>query len=142
MIAIKGGKLLTVTNGTIENGTILIENGKVRQNALRATRVTLDELMGHLREKDVLDISTVQYAILETNGNLSVFPWTPGQSQSLPITIIGDGHLYEENLRLSGRDHKWVQKVLDKNHTSLHQTWLLTVDDEGKTLWLPREEKK
>ena len=49
---------------------ILIENGRVLQNNLRRTRVTIDELMGHLREKDVLDVRTVQYAILETNGNL------------------------------------------------------------------------
>ena len=54
---------------------ILIDNGKILQDNLRRTRVTLDELTGHLREKDVLDITTVQYAILETNGSLSVFPW-------------------------------------------------------------------
>ena len=53
---------------------ILIENGKLLQDNLRRTRVTLDELTGHLREKDVLDITAVQYAILETDGNLSVFP--------------------------------------------------------------------
>ena len=45
---------------------ILIDNGKLVQENLRRTRVTLDELTGHLREKDVLDIRTVQYAILET----------------------------------------------------------------------------
>jgi uncharacterized membrane protein YcaP (DUF421 family) len=54
---------------------ILIDNGKIIQENLRRTRVTLDELTGHLREKDVLDITSVQYAILETNGNLSVFPF-------------------------------------------------------------------
>ena len=54
---------------------ILIENGKLVQDNLRRTRVTLDELTGHLREKDVLDITGVQYAILETDGNLSVFPF-------------------------------------------------------------------
>ena len=54
---------------------ILIDNGKILQDNLRNARVTLDELTGHLREKDVLDIQTVQFAILETNGNLSVFPY-------------------------------------------------------------------
>ena len=54
---------------------ILIENGNILQENLRKTRVTLDELTGHLREKDVLDLGSVQYAILETNGNLSVFPY-------------------------------------------------------------------
>ena len=52
---------------------ILIENGHILQNNLRRTRITADELTGHLRLKDVLDLKTVQYAILETNGDLSVF---------------------------------------------------------------------
>lgn len=131
---------------------ILIENGKVNQKALRATRVTLDELTGHLREKDVLDIQSVQYAILETNGNLSVFPWPKEKpasakeagvqvkSQYLPISIIEDGYLYGENLAVAKRDKKWVQQVLDEHRTSLKQTWLLTVDEKGHVLWLPKEE--
>ena len=131
---------------------ILIENGKVNQKALRATRVTLDELSGHLREKDVLDIQSVQYAILETNGNLSVFPWPKEKpasaketgvqvkSQYLPISIIEDGYLYGENLAVAKRDKKWVQQVLDEHRTSLKQTWLLTVDEKGHVLWLPKEE--
>ena len=54
---------------------ILIDNGKIMLENLRKTRVTLDELTGHLREKDVLDVTQVQFAILETDGNLSVFPY-------------------------------------------------------------------
>ena len=131
---------------------ILIENGKISQSALRATRVTLDELTGHLREKDILDLASVQYAILETNGNLSVFPWPKespasakdagiqAKSQYLPVTIIANGQLYEENLSVAGRDKKWVQRILDEHRTSLHQTWLLTVDEKGHTFWLPKEE--
>ena len=61
---------------------ILIDNGKILQENLRKTRITLDELTGHLREKDVLDIRTVQFAILETNGNLSVFPYPKAKPAS------------------------------------------------------------
>ena len=131
---------------------ILIENGKILQDALRATRVTMDELTGHLREKDILDLQSVQYAILETNGNLSVFPYPEempasakeagiqvGQ-QYLPVTIIGDGHLYKENLAIAQKDEKWVQRILDELHASLAQTWLLTVDKSGHVLWLPKED--
>lgn len=131
---------------------ILIENGKISQSALRATRVTLDELTGHLREKDVLDLKSVQYAILETNGNLSVFPYPKempasakdagiqAKAQYLPVTIIADGHLYEENLLVAKRDKIWVQRILDEHRTSLKQTWLLTVDEKGHVLWLPKED--
>ena len=133
---------------------ILIENGRILQENLRATRVTLDELMGHLREKDVLDIQTVQYAILETNGNLSVFPFpkemppsakdlgvTP-KDRFLPVTIIEDGFLFRENLREAGKDEAWVHKVLGEYRAGIAGTWLLTVDKSGHVVWLGKEAGK
>ena len=130
---------------------ILIQNGVIIQEALRATRVTLDELTGHLREKDVLDIRAVQYAILETNGNISVFPYPKEMPASakeagisvkeryLPITVIADGYLYEENLKLAQKDRSWVERVLQEKRSCLEKTWLLTVDEKGHTFWLPKE---
>ena len=131
---------------------ILIENGRVLQNNLRRTRVTIDELMGHLREKDVLDVRTVQYAILETNGNLSVFPYPAEVAPSakdlqihpkeryLPITIVSDGILLDENLALSGRDGDWLRKTLGDYRATVAGTWLLTVDKTGHVLWLGKED--
>ena len=130
---------------------ILIENGKIMQENLRKTRVTLDELTGHLREKDVLDIGSVQYAILETSGNLSVFPYPKyrpasaadagiqAKKQYLPVTIVGDGYLYRENLAAAGKDEAWVEKTLKSQNTTLEQTWLLTVDGKGQIYYLPKE---
>ena len=130
---------------------ILIENGRILQNNLRRTRVTIDELMGHLREKDVLDVRTVQYAILETNGNLSVFPYPAEVAPSakdlqihpkdryLPVTVISDGHLMEENLALTGRDGDWLKKTLGDYRATVAGTWLLTVDKQGHVLWLGKE---
>ena len=133
---------------------ILIENGRILQENLRATRVTLDELMGHLREKDVLNAETVQYAILETNGNLSVFPFpkemppsakdlgiTP-KDQFLPVTIIEDGYLFRENLREAGKDEAWVRSVLGQYRSGIAATWLLTVDKSGHVFWLGKEAGK
>ena len=117
---------------------ILIENGKILQDNLRRTGVTLDELTGHLRLKDVLDVQSVQYAILETDGNLSVFPYpslrpanaseagVQTQGQHLPITIVADGHLYRENLPLIRKNVAWVEEILQAHHVKLSQTWLLT----------------
>ena len=62
---------------------ILIENGKILRKNLQKTRITLDELTGQLREKDILDLESVQYAILETNGQLSIIP----KPKSKPATI-------------------------------------------------------
>ena len=130
---------------------ILIENGKLIQENLRKTRVTLDELMGHLREKDVLDLRAVQFAILETNGNLSVFPFPKerpasakeagiqASRQYLPITLIGDGRLFRENLALAGKDEAWLSRVLQEHAATMEETFLLTVDGAGKLLFLRKE---
>jgi len=132
---------------------ILIENGSILQKNLRSTRVTMDELTELLREKDVLDLSTVQYAILETNGNLSVFPYPrfqpasakeagiQAEAQHLPYTIIADGYLYPDNLRLSGKDRHWLSQILRERNTTIARTWLLTVDSAGKVLWMQKEDR-
>lgn len=130
---------------------ILIENGKILQENLRRTRVTLDELTELLREKDVLQIQTVQYAILETNGNLSVFPYpkfrpasamdadiTP-KKQFLPYTVIADGYLYADNLALSGKDETWLRQVLKQHDSDIRSTWLLTVDASDRVLLIKKE---
>ena len=130
---------------------ILIENGRIIQNNLRRTRITLDELGGHLREKDILDVRTVKYAILETNGNLSVFPYpaeVPASAKDagihpkdrfLPITIIEDGHLFRENLAIAGKDDGWVRKILGQYRATVAGTWLLSVDKADHVIWLEKE---
>lgn len=130
---------------------ILIWNGKVDQEALKKTMVTQDELTGHLREKDVLEISQVQYAILETNGTLSVFPYpkySPASAKdagiqasnlSYPITLVSQGHLLKENLRLCGKTAEWVQSVLKEKGANIENTWMLTLDTHGKLGFVPKE---
>lgn len=130
---------------------ILIDNGKLLQGNLRMTRVTLDELAGKIREKDVLDLSQVQYAILETDGNLSVFPFpqnlpasakdagVTAKEQYLPIVLIEDGRLFEENLQKAGKTMQWVADTLHAHGAEQGDTLLLTVDGSGKTNWIGKE---
>ena len=130
---------------------ILIENGNILQGNLRKTRITLDELTGHLRQKDVLDLKAVQYAILETNGELSVFPYPKDRpasareagiqasKQYLPLTIISDGKLIEDNLKLAGKTENWLQKVLSQHNATIATTWLLTVDGGDKIVFYRKE---
>ncbi len=130
---------------------ILIENGNILQKNLRKTRITLDELTGHLREKDVLDLKSVQYAILETNGNLSVFPYPKEKpasakdagiqagKQSFPITVVSDGKLLQENLAKAKKDARWVRQVLRDNRAELKDTWLLTVDGNDRIYFCRKE---
>lgn len=130
---------------------ILIDNGKILTENLRRTRVTLDELAGNLRKKDVLDIRTVQYAILETDGNLSVFPYPKdrpasardagiqAEKQHLPYYLIEDGHLLRENLALAGKDEIWLTRELEGHKATVEDTLILTIDDGGQVFWLGKE---
>lgn len=133
---------------------ILMENGKILEKNLKKTRVNLDELTMHLREKDIFDLSTVKYAILETNGQLSTLLYAKAkpaaaraagirvQDGELPVTLISGGRLMEENLRLSGRDRAWLGGVLENNGCTVGTTLLLTVDKNGKTYLVRREDVK
>ncbi len=130
---------------------ILVENGNILQKNLKKTRITLDELTGHLREKGVLDVAVVQFAILETNGEVSVFPYpaeAPASAkdagiqvkrQYLPVTVVSDGRLLGENLTLAGKDLRWVERVLREQDATLSQTWLLTVDKSDKIRFYRKE---
>ena len=123
---------------------ILIQNGKIIPNNLKRTRITPDELTEHLREKEIVDLSTVKYAILETNGQISALvnsqsqPLTPKDmniqtdDNDLPTTIISGGKLLEHNLNISGHNRKWVDKILSQHHTTEENVFLLTVTRANK----------
>lgn len=130
---------------------ILIENGVICQRNLGKTRVTLDELTEHLRENGILDLRTVRYAILETNGQISTVlygkdrPATAGESgiaaedEPLPYTIISDGTILPDNLRLAGKTRSWLEQTLRDCNCAVRDVFLLTVD-ENDTLYLCRKE--
>ena len=130
---------------------ILIDNGTILQDNLRATRVTLDELTSHLRQKDVMDLNSVQYAILETDGNLSVFSYPKERpvaardagvrvrEQYLPVTIIEDGYFSKENLIKAHRDQTWLENQLKQRSADIASTFLLTVDQKGRVVWIGKE---
>lgn len=105
--------------------TALILDGKVQQDAMRHNRFTLDELIEELRSQGVTDLTSVKYAVLETDGQLSVLlypdeqPATPKQlgkpvkdDTFLPHIFINDGRVLGENLSLAGLDAAWLEKTV------------------------------
>lgn len=130
---------------------ILMENGAILQGNLEKTRVTLDELTEHLREQGYLDLSAVKYAILETDGQLSVFPYAKyapacardagirAQDNHLPYTVVSDGRLLRENLTLAGRKESWLREILEARSCPLPDVLLLTVDETGKIYFARKE---
>lgn len=130
---------------------ILIENGHLLRKNLQRTRITLDELSAQLRTQGILEIETVQYAILETNGSMTVFPFPEFQPatakdagveasrQELPYTIISDGQILSENLSLLGKDLHWLQDFLSGKRCNSADVLLLTVTPRGKTHLIRRD---
>ena len=132
--------------------SIIVENGKLRQGEMKRNRFTLDELMEELRMKGVTDLSTVKYAILETNGQLSVLPFTaqkPPTAQDLelhlpepglPVVLINDGRLMSRALRRRGLDETWLDKQLKDHHVKhVRDVFLLTVDETNKVCVIEKE---
>ena len=133
--------------------SVIVADGKLRQQEMRRNRFTLDELMEELRMQGVTDLTTVKYAILETNGTLSVLlraaqqpvtcqdmglsPPEPG----LPVILINDGRLIEHNLKGRGLDQNWLDKQLKAHGVKdPGQVFFLSVDEENTVYFVPKEE--
>ncbi|MBR3560487.1 MAG: DUF421 domain-containing protein [Oscillospiraceae bacterium] len=138
------------------NPTTLIRDGVIQQSAMRRNRFTLDELIDELRSQGVTDLATVKYAVLETNGQLSVLlypadaPATPRQlgravrdDVSLPAVLINDGHVMKSGLKDKGLDRAWLERTVRAHgFRDSHEILLLTVDDTGKVLCVGKEVRK
>ena len=133
--------------------TALILDGKVQQEAMRHNRFTLDELIEELRSQGVTDLTTVKYAVLETDGQLSVLLYPDEQSATpkqlgkpvkddtfLPRIFINDGRVLGENLALAGLDGAWLQKqVRAQGYRAPSEVFLLSLDGAGKILCIGKE---
>lgn len=132
--------------------SVLILRGKVIQRELRKNRFSLDELMQELRNQGVLDISKIEYGILETDGRLNVIlyasesPVTPAMlnietsRDAYPAIIINDGHVMETNLRHLGRDMNWLTKQLNERGAySPSDVFLMTLNKSGQIYYAAKE---
>jgi uncharacterized membrane protein YcaP (DUF421 family) len=131
--------------------SIVVENGVVLEKELRKNRLTVDELMEELRMQGCPLIQSVKFAVLETNGQLSVIPYASQQpvaaaqmgieaeEPGLPVILISDGRVLTNNLKVRGYEQGWLQKQLNTHGLkSPQQAFLLTVDQLGNTYCVPK----
>ena len=134
---------------------IVVRYGKLQQRAMRHNRMTVDELLEELRGQGVTDLKDVQYAVLETSGQVSVLlrseaqPVTPRQlslnvtEQLLPVLLINDGRLLRGNLRQTGHDEAWLQAQLSENGVDApSQVFLLSIDERGEIICIVKDSAK
>lgn len=125
--------------------SIIIKDGKINQAEMKKNRFTLDELSEELRNQGILEISSIKYAILETDGNLNIIlkpsacPITPEllsievQDKGFPMIIINNGKLMKQNLEKCGKSIAWLNgelKKLGAKNTSDVYYMTLNTDDE------------
>lgn len=135
---------------------LIVHDGKILQQSMAKNRITVDELFEQLRTQGYSNLRAVKYAILETNGQLSILPYTresPLTPQgaglnlvdrvTLPMLIIDDGRILDENLAISGHDHAWLNEKLRENGlTTAQEVFFLTVDETDSVICIRKENEK
>jgi uncharacterized membrane protein YcaP (DUF421 family) len=136
--------------------SIIIEKGRINESELRRIRMNINDLLEQLRVKDYPNISEIDYAILETNGELSVIPKGPFRpittqdldinvpNPGLPITLIIDGTIIRHNLHIAGLTEKQLLLTMQSQGVSdLRSLFFANIDSSGKIFWqLKKEEVK
>ena len=119
---------------------------------MHRNRFTLDELTQELRNQGILDIASVEYAVLETNGRLNIIltpeqqPVTAAQMGITPddtgyfSILINNGRIIDKNLKRMGRDERWLQKQLQQRGAqSVQDVYLLMLNDAGQIYFSAKE---
>lgn len=108
--------------------SIIIEKGRILEKELRRLRYNVDDMMGQMREQGIYNLEKVEYAMLESNGKLSVIlkadkrPVQPSDLgiappyEGLPLPLVYDGKVQKQNLALAQKDVPWLEQTLAREH--------------------------
>jgi uncharacterized membrane protein YcaP (DUF421 family) len=134
--------------------TILVHNGKIMEHNMAKLRYNMENLMMQLREKDVFDISDVEFAIAETDGMLTVLKkpqkrsvtpqdlGIPVSYEGLPSELIVDGKIIYQNLKQNNLDEEWlISQLKGKGFNSPNDILYATLDVQGNLYIDERKDK-
>lgn len=134
--------------------SLLIYRGKIDEKVLKKERITINELQERLRENNMFNLSDVEYAILETNGEVTVIPkpekknLTPQdfnikpEYEGISYDLVVDGKVMKENLKKIGKDEIWLEKQLKKFNVDPNDTLIATIDGKGDFFCQRKENSK
>lgn len=134
--------------------SLLIKNGEIQMKELRYQRLNLNDLMEELRIMRYFNLEDIQYAVLETSGQISIITKTPKDTitkedigmkpvqETLPVTLVLDGKIEDQNLELLKKDRKWLYSLFKKNNIKSEKELIAAVlDSKGKFYFQKRKEK-
>lgn len=134
------------------NPSIIIKNGVLDQKELSRLRIGINELLGELRLKGFADIADIEYAIIEQNGKLSVFPKMEKQPATLEdfeiekkecgisLPVVVDGCVDLSNLQNLNKTEKWLNSYLSRHKLQIKDVFLLSCDNGGKISIIMKDE--
>ncbi len=132
---------------------IIINDGQIRQKAMKELRMSTEDLFEELRQKDIFDLNDVAYAIVETNGKLSILkkqafmPVTAKQmgispkENGMQAVIISDGKFASSSLSFCGLSEKWTRKILKAEGTRVEDVFIMTANRSGQYQIIKKENK-
>lgn len=124
--------------------SILIYRGKINEKVLRKERFTINELQERLRDKSIMNLGDVEYAILETSGQINVIQ-KPNKRTTIPedfniepeyegisYDLVIDGNIMYDNLSILEKDYKWLKKEVKKFGYNPEEALVVTIDGKGQ----------
>ncbi len=119
---------------------LIIKDGKIVEKEFNSQKYTVSDLMSQLHEKDVFSISDVKYAIIETNGNLSVIT-NDKNIETIPVNIIEDGKLSESNMELIGISKGEVERLVKAKKVKIEDILVGQMDSNYKFTYQLKEKE-
>lgn len=125
--------------------SILINKGKVDEKQLKKERISIEELLEQLRIQGFFNLKEVQFAILETDGNLSIVPAANYNSSPskpfhhLPIPLIVDGKIIHNSLKSINKNEKWLLNIVKSKHIDNYKDVLICILDEYDKIFIQKK---
>lgn len=133
---------------------ILMYKGRIDEQALKKERYTINELQEKLRSKDIFSLGDVEYAILETNGDITVVPkpnrkaLTPedlgleGEYSGISYDLVIDGKVMQKNLKQLGKSEMWLSEKLEELDINQNEILIATVDGKDEIYCQKKKKRK
>ena len=129
--------------------SILIYRGKINEKVLIKERFTINELQERLRANNINNLADVEYAILETSGQVSIiqkrntipedFNIVP-EYEGIPYDLVVDGKVMNKNLKAIGKNYNWLKKQVEKFDIKPEEALVVTIDGKGQIFCQKKEE--